>query len=493
MKAFAMSIDLTLNDLSRLSRVRQVLSENDPNRQFASLDMAEVHIGEDVLPLLCKVIDQHLGEAGRPTGRDTQVRMIVDPVTILRGETDLKAHVESLLAARYAVTRVTMDDGHPVLHADETILDQASEASVGADVIVSVGGGTITDVAKIAAERNGAPVHVVIQTAASVDGFTDNFAVVLQNSVKTTLLSRWPQAVLADTTVIADAPHYLNASGFGELLSMYAAPGDWFLAARMGMDPKYAPVLLEMLDLCGGGIEDWSGGISRGEPDACAKLTTALAMRGIVTGVGGTTASLSGMEHLISHMFDMVNGELHEPTGLHGAQVGVGSVIRAAAWEVFCERVAEEGLDPAALFPAIGNYEAEVKAGFAWLDPSGRIGAECWGRYAKKLTAWHKARDKVVASFADWEGLRAEHDRLAFGSHKIARYLARAGAAMRFGDLDPAPSAGRLHWVVRNCQFMRERFTVADLLILAGWWDDPGVTRVLDRVEQACAMAHEAR
>lgn len=488
-----MSIDLTLSDLSRLSRVRQVLSDNDPNKQFASLDMAEVHIADNVLPLLCEVIDRHVAEAGRRAGADTQVRMIVDPVMIRRGETDLKAHVESLLAARYAVRRVVMDDGHPVLHADEVILDRASDASVGADVIVSVGGGTITDVAKIAAERNGVPVHVVIQTAASVDGFTDNFAVVIQNGVKTTLLSRWPQAVLADTTVIADAPRYLNASGFGELLSMYAAPGDWFLAARMGMDSRYAPVLLEMLDLCGGGIEDWSGGIGTGDPEACAKLTTALAMRGIVTGVGGTTASLSGMEHLVSHMLDMVNGELHEPTGLHGAQVGVGSVIRAAAWEVFCERVAEEELDPATLFPTIGDYEAEVKARFAWLDPSGRIGAECWGRYAKKLTAWHQAREKVMAAFADWAALRAKHDSLAFGSHKIALYLARAGAAMRFGDLEPAPSAKRLHWVVRNCQFMRERFTVADLLMLAGWWDDAGVTRVLNRVEQACTAADKAR
>ena len=488
-----MSIDLTLSDLSRLSRVRQVLSDNDPNKQFASLDMAEVHIADNVLPLLCEVIDRHVAEAGRRAGADTQVRMIVDPVMIRRGETDLKAHVESLLAARYAVRRVVMNDGHPVLHADEVILDRASDASVGADVIVSVGGGTITDVAKIAAERNGVPVHVVIQTAASVDGFTDNFAVVIQNGVKTTLLSRWPQAVLADTTVIADAPRYLNASGFGELLSMYAAPGDWFLAARMGMDSRYAPVLLEMLDLCGGGIEDWSGGIGTGDPEACAKLTTALAMRGIVTGVGGTTASLSGMEHLVSHMLDMVNGELHEPTGLHGAQVGVGSVIRAAAWEVFCERVAEEELDPATLFPTIGDYEAEVKARFAWLDPSGRIGAECWGRYAKKLTAWHQAREKVMAAFADWAALRAKHDSLAFGSHKIALYLARAGAAMRFGDLEPAPSAKRLHWVVRNCQFMRERFTVADLLMLAGWWDDAGVTRVLNRVEQACTAADKAR
>lgn len=488
-----MPIDLSLSDLSRLSRMRQVLSDNDANGQFQPLEMAEVHIGENVLPLLCAVIDRHLAEVGRVAGATTQVRMIVDPVTIRRGKIDLKAHVEALLSARYAVTRVVMDDGHPILHADEAILDSASAASVGADVIVSVGGGTITDVAKIAAERNDAPVHVVIQTAASVDGFTDNFAVVLQNGVKTTLPSRWPQAVLADTKVIADAPHYLNASGFGELVSMYAAPGDWFLAARMGMDPKYAPVLLEMLDLCGGGIEDWSGGIGTGAAEACARLTTALAMRGIVTGVGGTSASLSGMEHLISHMFDMASGELHEPTGLHGAQVGVGSVIRAAAWEVFCERAAEEGLDPMGLFPAINSFEREVTAGFSWLDPSGRIGTECWARYAKKLAAWHAERDRIIAVFADFESLKADHDRLVFGSHKIARYLARAGAAKRFGDLEPAPSAQRLHWAVRNCQFMRERFTVADLLTLAGWWDDAGVTRVLTRVEQACAAADEAR
>ncbi|MBS0122810.1 iron-containing alcohol dehydrogenase [Thetidibacter halocola] len=484
-----MPLDLVLSDLSRLDRVRQVLAENDPNRQFAALDMAEVHISDEVLSQLTEVIDRHLLTAGRPPSRSTEVRMIVDPVTIRRGAADLKAEVEALLRARYAVTRVTLDDGHAILHADEPVLDAAARASVGADVIVSVGGGTITDVAKIAAERAGVPVHVVVQTAASVDGYTDNFAVVLQNGVKTTLLSRWPEAVLTDTRVIADAPHYLNASGFGELLSMYAAPGDWYLASRMGMDPKYAPVLLEMLGLCGEGVEEWSTGVGTGEPEACARLATALAMRGIVTGVGGTTASLSGMEHLVSHMFDMVAGELHEPTGLHGAQVGVGSVIRAAAWEVFCERVEEEGLDTDRLFPGVGTREAAVKDSFAWLDASGRIGAECWGRYQAKMTAWHGNRARIEATFADWSALRAEHDRLVFGSHRLARYLHRAGSPKRFIDLDPAPSADRLAWVVANCQFMRERFTVADLLTLAGWWDEAGVARVLDRVEAACVAA----
>ncbi|MGP9806350.1 iron-containing alcohol dehydrogenase [Paracoccus sp. NSM] len=485
-----MALDLTLGDLSRLARIREVLAKNDPNGQFATLDMAEVHISDDALDRLTEVIDRHLHAAGRQPSAGTQVRMIVDPVLIRRKGQDLKALVMARLSERYAASTVVMDDGHPILHADETILDAAAVASHGADVIVSVGGGTITDVAKIAAERADVPVHIVVQTAASVDGFTDNFSVVLQNGVKTTLLSRWPEAVLTDTHVIAEAPHYLNASGFGELLSMYAAPGDWYLAARMGMDRRYAPVLLDMLALCGEGIEDWSGGVGRGEPEACARLATALAMRGIVTGVGGTTASLSGMEHLVSHMLDMVAGELHLPTGLHGAQVGVGSVIRAAAWEEFRDRRAAEGLPLARLFEA--PPESRVTSAFEWLDPTGRIGAECWGRYGAKLAAWQAARPQSEAALADWAALEADHDRLSFGSHAIARYLHRAGAPMRPADLDPAPSDQRIHWVTANCQFMRERFTVADLLMLAGWWDDEGVARVLARAEAACAAAERA-
>lgn len=487
-----MALDLALSDLSHLARIRDVLARNDPNGQFAPLDMAEVHVSDRALDRLEAVIDQHLAAAGRRPSRDTQLRIVVDPVRINRRGEDLKQLVLHRLARRYDARLVVMDDGHPILHADDAILAAAASAARGADAIVSIGGGTITDVAKVAAERAGVPVHVVVQTAASVDGYTDNFAVVLQNGVKTTLPSRWPEAVLTDTHVIAEAPHYLNASGFGELMSMYAAPGDWFLAARMGMDQRFAPVLLDMLALCGEGIDDWSAGIGRGEPQACARLATALAMRGIVTGVGGTTASLSGMEHLFSHMLDMVAGELHLPTGLHGAQVGVGSVIRAAAWEEFCARRDAEGLTEARLFPDPQQLRPRVEAAFHELDPSGRIGRECWSRYQAKLTAWHNARPAVLAALADWPALAREHDSLCFGSHRIAAYLHRVGAPMRPADLDPAPSPRRALWVTGNCQFMRERFTIADLLTLAGWWDEAGVARVLARAEAACTAAERA-
>jgi glycerol-1-phosphate dehydrogenase [NAD(P)+] len=487
-----MALDLQLSDLSQLDRIREVLAANDPRGQFATLGITELSIGDSVLDSLVPVTAELLQRAGRPAGATAKVLMIADPVVIRRDGTPLKETVMDLLRGRFAATPAIIDDGHQVLHADEPVLDMAAKAAEGFDCIVSVGSGTITDVAKIAAERAGVPVHIVVQTAASVDGFTDNFAVVLQNGVKKTLLSRWPDAVLTDTRTVAEAPHVLNASGFGELLSMYAAPGDWFLASTLGLDDTFAPVLTELLGRCGEGIADWSGGVGSGDPEASARLATALAMRGIVTGVGGTTASLSGMEHLFSHMLDLVAAEKGTATGLHGAQVGVGSVIRAAAWEEFSDRMAADPVDPARLFPDPASFEAPVRAAFAELDPTGRIGGECWSRFETKLVRWHGARDQVTAAFEDWAAVAAAQNALTLGSNEIAAYLHRAGAPKRYTDLDPAVSKDLMRWCVANCQFMRERGSVADLLLLAGWWDDAGVDRVLARVEAACAAAEAA-
>lgn len=484
-----MSLNLELADLTRLNAIRGALESNDARKQFAHLGIGELTIADSAVDTLIDAVDRQLTVAGRSAGPRTRLRLIADDVVIMRGGVALKDLVFDRLSERFDVERVTLNDGHPALHADEAILDRASAACAGADCIVSVGGGTITDVAKIAALRVNAAAHIVVQTAASVDGFTDNFSVVLQNGVKRTLLTRWPDAVLTDCLTIAEAPHALNAAGFGELLSLFSAPGDWLLAARAGMDDSFTPVLVDMLSLCGQDVETWSIGVGNGDIEGVRRLASALAMRGIVTGVGGTTASLSGMEHLISHMLDIHAAESGAPTGLHGAQVGVASVIASAAWEVFCERMEETPLDPQRLFGDVDCWEERVMAAFGTLDPSGRIGAECWRHYRQKIIRWNGCRDQVEAFFRDWPAVRAERDAIVLGSHAIATCLHRARAAKRASELDPTVSPDLMRWAVAHCQFMRERFTIVDLLTFAGWWDEDGVNGVLERAEQACAAA----
>ena len=66
-----------------------------------------------------------------------------------------------------------------------------------------------------------------------------------------------------------------------------------------------------------------------------------------------------------------------------------------------------------------------------------------------------------------------------------ARALHRWGAPLRFADLTPAVDPQRARWALACLPFMRDRFTLADLLLLSGRWTDELVERVLDRAAGA--------
>ena len=116
------------------------------------------------------------------------------------------------------------------MHADEEALAEAEAAVAGADCAVVVGSGTITDVCKEATRRTGGSPLVVVQTAASVNAFSDDMAVLLKSGTKRTVPSRWPDALLVDLKAPRRAPPEMNLAGFGDLLAMWTAPADWYLA-----------------------------------------------------------------------------------------------------------------------------------------------------------------------------------------------------------------------------------------------------------------------
>ena len=487
-----MLLNLTISDLSNLSRIDRALKNNDPRSQFARLAMGEVQVKDNILEVLLEVVARYLRKAGLPT-ENANVCLMIDPVRIERAGIDFKVQVKTLLALKHCVTTVILDDGHDVLHAETDILDKAAQAVQEMDCLVSVGSGTLSDIAKVAAHRSDVPVHILLQTAASVDGFTDNFSVILQNGVKKTILSRWPEAVLADVLTIAEAPSHLTAAGMGEMMSTFCAPGDWYLADSIGVDDTFTPVLLELLSISSSGIEEWSKGVADRKIENVRALTNALNLRGIVTGCGGTTATLSGMEHLFSHMLDMFAGEQQIKLGLHGAQVGVGSIIRAVAWEVFCERMQETPINLNCLNISEAAHKQTISAAFLSLDPSGKIGIECEKRYNTKLKSLSGSWEKVEAFFKNWKKHKDAHDRLVLTAQQIANYLDRSNAPMRFDELDPPVSEKTARWVIKNCMFMRERFTIADLLYLAGWLDQDGVNRIMRRVDDVIIVARGAK
>ena len=210
-----------------------------------------------------------------------------------------------------------------------------------------------------------------------------------------------------------------------------------------------------------------------------------LALGGIAIGVAGTTAVLSGTEHLVSHLLDMNAGKRNLPLAFHGAQVGVATIVVAAAWEILFEELDPLAVDVDACFPEPSSMEPVVREAFEELDPTGAIGDECWSDYGKKLERWREHRQDFEAFLNNWPRYRDELGDMVASPERLCEALAEAGAPMRFEDLNPAATPETVRWALRNCHLMRNRFTFVDLLFFLGWWGDDFVERLLERARSA--------
>ena len=106
--------------------------------------------------------------------------------------------------------------------------------------------------------------YIVVQTACSVNAFSDDMAVLLIHGAKRTLPSRWPDALVIDLGVIADAPPILNQAGVGELSSMFTAPADWRLADMLGLDAGYDEAVVGLFRDDGEELERVAIGVAAG-------------------------------------------------------------------------------------------------------------------------------------------------------------------------------------------------------------------------------------
>lgn len=468
-------------DPTDLDGLRETLSSADPEGRLAPIGMRRIEIGPEALYLLPEVVSELAGGGRTGDPGAPRVALVVDATPMRRGGSDLKEEAERLLGERFEVTRAVIVGKGADLHADEEALAEAEAAVAGTDCVVVVGSGTITDVCKEATRRMGAPPLVAVQTAASVNAFSDDMAVLLKSGTKRTVPSRWPDALLVDLTVLAGAPPEMNLAGFGDLVSMWTAPADWYLARAVGMDDSYHPAPVGMLLEQGRGLLAGAAGLRRREPKVLDRLARVLTLSGISLGVAGKTAPLSGTEHLVSHLIDMAAQGDHRPLALHGAQVAVAAVPVAAAWEAFLAEFDPSEVDVDSLFPDAAALEPVVREAFAAIDPSGGVGEECWNDYSRKLERWRGLRPQVERFLEKWPQHRSELGRMVAPPEVICDALTEAGAPARFGELDPPIPPETTRWSLRNCHLMRDRFTMADLLFFAGWWDDAFVERILNR------------
>ena len=127
------------------------------------------------------------------------------------------------------------------------VIKKAEKAAKGADFLIGVGGGRVIDTAKIVSFNLDLP-FISVPTAASHDGIASARASVSFGTGHSSLEAQPPVAIIADTGIIASAPHRLLAAGCADIISNYTAILDWELAHRVKGEPmsEYAIALSKM-------------------------------------------------------------------------------------------------------------------------------------------------------------------------------------------------------------------------------------------------------
>ena len=450
-----------------LPALRERLAGAPDGGALQPLGLGAVELGPQALAALRELVTGVCeADGARP------IVLLADATPMRRAGADLKAAVADALGP---VHRVEVGDSHGTTHADEPTIAGAERGAAGAACLVSVGSGTVVDVGKAVAARLDVP-HVAVQTAASVNGFADDQSVLLVDGVKRTTPTAWPAHLVIDTTVLTDAPPHLAAAGLGDMLATFTAPADWYLARAVGQDPSYSDTVVALTHDHGRELLALGGRLH--EPESLERLAALLTLSGLSMGVAGRTAPGSGMEHTVSHLIEMAAGARGEPSALHGAKVGVCTVLAAITWRRVRRRIAAGGL-ARLRFPDPAEMGERVREAFAALDPSGAMGEECARDYARKLERWNQARPRLEGLATTWP----EHDERLAGlladPADLVATLGRAGAPLRFSTLGPPVAPDLARWALRSCHLMRDRFTVADLAFLIGAWEDEDVEAVL--------------
>ena len=181
------------------------------------------------------------------------------------------------------------------------------------------------------------------------------------------------------------------------------------------------------------------------------------------------TAPLSGYEHVISHVLDLVAEQKRRPLAQHGTQVALTTLLTTGAYQTFLDEFEPAEVNLVNCYPTEAQMKARIEASFNPLDSTGRVAAECWSDYKIKLEVWHAHRADFEEALHTWDDIRAQLHSLVKPPEIAAHILHSISSPTRFADLTPPPAESEVQFAFRSAPLIRHRFTLGDLFVFLNW------------------------
>lgn len=204
-------------------------------------------------------------------------------------------------------------------------------------LIIAIGSGTLNDTARFLSARTGVP-YMVVCTAPSMDGYASTVCPLILEGQKVTKPGVYPQAILADTSIMKNAPMPMLTAGFGDIIGKFTALADWRLSQLVNGEyycEECAALMARAVEKCAENAE----GLRARDEQAVQVVTEALILSGVAMGLVGNPRPASGAEHHFSHFWEVDALRWGQEHPLHGNSVGVGAVISASLYELAKSRL----------------------------------------------------------------------------------------------------------------------------------------------------------
>ncbi len=283
---------------------------------------------EHVMELPQKVI---IGDGSFNRNNISQIFKSKHKGLIVTGPHIVKIFNDKIQSALSDFSYDTIIVSEPTYAEAERVLAAAGNSDYS--FVIGIGGGKTLDIAKYVGFKLNRPM-LSVPTNASNDGIASPFSSLRGGKYPYSIKVKPPLGVIADVSIIMNAPREQINSGLGDLIGKITSVRDWLLAHKEKGEyyGEYASKLaLESAKHALASAE----GIGKLKVASVRTLLEALISAGVAGGIAGSSRPLSGSEHLITHALDvLVPGQ-----GMHGEKVALSTVFTSYFYKLKWERI----------------------------------------------------------------------------------------------------------------------------------------------------------